>query len=108
MALAIPKKNGAKLATRSMNEKLTICRAVMRPSGSRTGSILIPAFAYSSRYIRAMAKKCGNCHRKRITKSDQAPRVISFEAAVQPIKGGIAPGTAPMAVEADVRVFSGV
>ena len=28
--------------------------------------------------------------------------------AVQPIKGGIAPGKAPIAVDADVRVFSGV
>ena len=34
--------------------------------------------------------------------------MISLAAAVQPISGGKAPGIAPIAVEADVRVFSGV
>jgi hypothetical protein len=34
--------------------------------------------------------------------------VISLADDVHPISGGIAPGIAPIAVEADVRVFNGV
>ena len=86
----------------------TIWRAVIRPDGSTTGSILIPALAYCSLYIHAIARKCGNCHKKSSANNAHAPMVISFEAAVQPISGGIAPGMAPIAVEADVRVLSGV
>ena len=63
-----PKKKGARLTGISIIENSTICRAVIRPAGSTTGSIRIPAFAYSSRYIHAMARKCGNCQRNCVAK----------------------------------------
>ena len=55
-----------------------------------------------------MARKCGNCHKNNSANKTHAPRVISFAEEVQPISGGIAPGIAPIAVEAEVFVFSGV
>ncbi len=96
----MPIKNGARLTGNNKIVKITICLAVIFPSGSTTGSIKIPAFLYCSRYIQAIARKCGNCHKKSIAKRIQAPSVISLEAAVQPINGGIAPGKTPNAVEA--------
>src|SRR5262245_42709238 len=101
-------KNGARLTGTSKTVNKTICRAVMRPSFSSAGSILIPALAYCSLYMLAMARKCGNCHRKSIAKSAHALKLMLSAAEVQPIKGGIAPGRAPIAVEADVLVFKGV
>jgi hypothetical protein len=55
-----------------------------------------------------MAWKCGNCQKKRMAKSSQAPRSSEPVAATQPIIGGMAPGNAPMKVAHTVRFFSGV
>jgi hypothetical protein len=55
-----------------------------------------------------MARKCGNCHAKRMPKSAHASTPASPVAAVHPIRGGIAPGNAPTTVESELRVFSGV
>jgi hypothetical protein len=41
-------------------------------------------------------------------KSTMAGSEISPVAALQPITGGRAPGTAPTSVDSDVRVLSGV
>src|SRR5215831_15411965 len=55
-----------------------------------------------------MEKKCGICQRNKIENSARATLLILPVAAVQPISGGIAPGTAPISVHNVVRVFSGV
>src|SRR5216684_4989049 len=55
-----------------------------------------------------MAWKCGNCQKKRMANSSQAPRSNLPLAATQPIIGGIAPGNAPTNVAHTVRFFSGV
>ena len=53
-------------------------------------------------------RKWGNCQRKRMAKSSQAPVSSLPVAAVHPIIGGIAPGIAPMKVAQTVRFLSGV
>ena len=67
-----------------------------------------PACAYSSRYIQAMARKCGICQVKRMPKSTHAPKSSEGRIAVQPIIGGMAPATAPTTVQKEVLRFSGV
>ena len=55
-----------------------------------------------------MAKKCGNCQKNKIANSAQPSPLNSPRAAVQPINGGNAPGTAPIAVFSHVTRLSGV
>ena len=55
-----------------------------------------------------MARKCGNCQKNRIANNDQPPWLMPFRAAVQPIKGGNAPGIAPTIVFSVVTRFNGV
>ena len=55
-----------------------------------------------------MARKCGICQKNKIAKSASPSVVRSLRAAVQPISGGSAPGTAPMAVFNHVIRLRGV
>ncbi len=55
-----------------------------------------------------MAKKCGSCQKNKIANSAQPSPLNSPRAAVQPISGGNAPGTAPIAVFNQVTRLSGV
>src|SRR5690349_19163184 len=52
--------------------------------------------------------KCGNCHRNNTPASDAAVRFNGAPVAVQPIRMGIAPATAPTVVLSGVRDLSGV
>jgi hypothetical protein len=55
-----------------------------------------------------MAKKWGNCQKKRMAKRLQAPGSRRPVAAAQPIMGGKAPGIAPTRVLAVLMRFRGV
>jgi hypothetical protein len=55
-----------------------------------------------------MARKWGSCQRKRIAKSARPPASIRPVTPVQPIKGGMAPGTAPTKSANALRRFMGV
>ena len=68
----------------------------------------MPARAYSSRYIHAIARKCGICHMNTMPNSTQPSIDSVLVAAAQPITAGSAPGSAPAIVDSEVRSFSGV
>ena len=87
---------------------MTVCRAVLVPSVSTTGSTGKPARSYSSRKSHASARKCGICHRNTIANSSHASRDTVPVAAAQPITGGSAPGIAPTIVASEERRFIGV
>ena len=55
-----------------------------------------------------MAKKWGNCQKKRMAKRLHAPGSSRPLAAAQPIIGGNAPGIAPTRVLTVLMRFSGV
>ena len=55
-----------------------------------------------------MAVKCGSCHRKRMPNRKRPGADTSPVAAVQPINGGSAPGTAPTTTAHGERLFIGV
>src|SRR5215212_2456206 len=100
--------NGITVIAQRPNVKRRLCRAVAQPAQSLRFSITKPAWAYSSRYIQAIARKCGICQVKRIPNKIQAPASSDGCTAVQPITGGIAPDTAPTTVQKEVLRFSGV
>jgi hypothetical protein len=52
--------------------------------------------------------KCGICHTNTMANSVQPPSDGDPCAAVQPMSGGSAPGTAPTSVEIGERRFIGV
>ena len=68
----------------------------------------MPARAYSSRYIHAIARKCGICHMKTMPNRTQPSMESVLVAAAQPMTAGKAPGSAPTMVDSEVRVLSGV
>src|SRR5579862_555888 len=90
----------------TVNRKLSV--AVLTPQMSFLRSMTKPACAYSSRYIQAMARKCGICHRKRTPNKIHAPLPMEGRAAVHPMIGGMAPETAPTMMQKDVFRFIGV
>ena len=84
------------------------CQRSSTSPGSSPESMRIPPRAYCSRYIEAMAKKCGSCHRKMSANTHSERRDSVPCAAAAPASTGIAPGMAPTQVLVEVRRLSGV
>ena len=55
-----------------------------------------------------IARECGICQMNSKAKSRSPPASMAFVAAVHPISGGIAPGSAPTIVLNEEVRFSGV
>ena len=71
-----------------------------------TGSIGMPARAYSSRRAMASAQKCGGVHTKMMRNSSSAFGSMEFVTAAQPRTGGAAPAAPPMTMFCEVARFS--
>src|SRR5688572_7041474 len=104
----MPDQKGTRVMATSAPVKARLINAVLEPFTSSRFSMTKPAWAYSSRYIQAIARKWGICQVKRIPNKTHAPRSNEGRAAVQPITGGIAPEMAPTIVHHAVRRLSGV
>src|SRR4029077_6237317 len=103
-----PRSAGTIATTKRHKAGNRYCQATKRSLTSPAGGRGEPPRLESSRYIQASDMKGGNCQRKTMAKSPQAAGSRCPHAAVQPIKGGAAPGTAPTRVHRGVIRFSGV